>query len=292
MGPGRVGDCALLSWMVSASSLQARCTRPRTGRAHAARNPGMGWSAKRSAACSTGRATHQVVLGDQVVQRATGRPCLPKRRSYLAKRHATCHAAACLLTRPLLRHRLVQFVEIAASLFHGTQAVGAAAVFQKCSGLSHRLLPFRHGIECDLQRIGARFACRFGLGHHVHHALVIARDDLHEVALQRVELVQQLDAARLACARRASIRLRIDRSRRREARDRRTMSRLQLAASVPNLSYTYATPPDMPAAKFGPTSPKMSATPPVILLAAVAAHASTTTVAPELRTAKRCRTGR
>ena len=43
----------------------------------------------------------------------------------------------------------------------------------------------------------------------------------------------------------------------------------------------------MPAAKFGPTSPKISATPPVMYSQPWLPTPSTTTVAPELRTAKR-----
>ena len=135
-------------------------------------------------------APHQVVpLGNEVVQRAPRRARRPKRLAHLAKRHATRHAAACLHARFVLGNRLIQLVEIARALLNRSQAMRHAAVLQKCSGLSHGLLPFLHGIECDLQRFLVRLAVRLGVGNHVHHALIVARNHFHEMTLQRVELV-------------------------------------------------------------------------------------------------------
>ena len=46
-------------------------------------------------------------------------------------------------------------------------------------------------------------------------------------------------------------------------------------------------PPVMPAPKFSPTEPRITAMPPVIYSQPLAPQPSTTTFAPELRTAKR-----
>mmetsp|Transcript_18873 Transcript_18873/g.47877 ORF Transcript_18873/g.47877 Transcript_18873/m.47877 type:complete len:225 (-) Transcript_18873:4340-5014(-) len=55
----------------------------------------------------------------------------------------------------------------------------------------------------------------------------------------------------------------------------------------PWLSYTYAMPPLMPAPKFLPVPPRMTATPPVMYSQAWSPTPSTTARAPELRTQKR-----
>src|SRR5690606_40463352 len=66
-----------------------------------------------------------------------------------------------------------------------------------------------------------------------------------------------------------------------------TMAMLQRSAKSPSSSSTYATPPDMPAAKLRPVLPITTTMPPVMYSQPWSPTPSTTAMAPELRTAKR-----
>src|SRR3546814_7308351 len=66
-----------------------------------------------------------------------------------------------------------------------------------------------------------------------------------------------------------------------------TLSGLMRSGSRSSTSYTKAMPPDMPAAKLGPTDPRMTTTPPVMYSQPLEPQPSTTAMASELRTQKR-----
>src|SRR5471032_1224937 len=66
-----------------------------------------------------------------------------------------------------------------------------------------------------------------------------------------------------------------------------TIDLLHLLAKVLSGSNTYATPPDIPAAKLRPVSPSTTTVPPVMYSQPWSPVPSTTAVAPELRTQKR-----